>query len=262
MLGFLKCELVAIAREQKMKTKRRKGAFTLIELLVVISVIALLLAILVPALKAARDQAKMVLCQSNLKSIFMAWELYLEDNNSHSHPSPNEGKWEDLGNGSGRTGKELRPTAGIAYWGIAYHYYARNKKMFHCPSMKRVDDWWVPAEQYLYANSAYGLNRYLINKKISDFSRQPNEVIICQDHIEQVMDGIDADTFSIGPSRNINLYQWRVSLIADYPDCVQECFRHRGVSNTLWLDGHTSGIEETTGENIPNKWYDPLGVDW
>jgi prepilin-type N-terminal cleavage/methylation domain-containing protein len=46
---------------------RRKEGFTLIELLVVISIIALLMALLLPALELAKSQAKTVICQSNLQ---------------------------------------------------------------------------------------------------------------------------------------------------------------------------------------------------
>jgi prepilin-type processing-associated H-X9-DG protein len=37
---------------------------------------------------------------------------------------------------------------------------------------------------------------------------------------------------------------------------VGECFRHSRTSNTCWLDGHVSGIRESTGEDVPTYWYD------
>ena len=59
---------------------RRSGAFTLIELLVVISVIAILAALLMPALSLVRNQAGSVVCLSNLRQISMAQLLYANDN--------------------------------------------------------------------------------------------------------------------------------------------------------------------------------------
>jgi prepilin-type N-terminal cleavage/methylation domain-containing protein/prepilin-type processing-associated H-X9-DG protein len=62
------------------KTHRIYGGFTLIELLVVIAIIALLMAIILPALEAARKLARRTVCKSNLKQIALGWGLYLEDN--------------------------------------------------------------------------------------------------------------------------------------------------------------------------------------
>lgn len=60
-----------------MNTQRK--AFTLIELLVVVSIIALLVSILLPALGRARDQAKRVMCMSNLKQITTVTWQYAPD---------------------------------------------------------------------------------------------------------------------------------------------------------------------------------------
>ncbi len=59
--------------------KVHKG-FTLIELLVVIAIIALLLSIILPALKNAKEQGKRTVCRSNLKQMTLGWMLYSDDN--------------------------------------------------------------------------------------------------------------------------------------------------------------------------------------
>jgi prepilin-type N-terminal cleavage/methylation domain-containing protein len=66
-----------------------KSGFTLVELLVVISIIALLLAILMPSLQKAREQGRKVVCMTNLKQQAYALLLYTEDNNGKL-PTANE----------------------------------------------------------------------------------------------------------------------------------------------------------------------------
>jgi len=61
------------------KMKKRKG-FTLVELLVVISIIALLMGILMPALSRARMQAQAIVCGSNQKQLGLGWTFYAGDN--------------------------------------------------------------------------------------------------------------------------------------------------------------------------------------
>jgi prepilin-type N-terminal cleavage/methylation domain-containing protein/prepilin-type processing-associated H-X9-DG protein len=63
--------------------KKSPGAFTLIELLVVIAVIALLLALLIPALRIAREQGQRTVCLNNLRQLTLAWILYAEDNDGN-----------------------------------------------------------------------------------------------------------------------------------------------------------------------------------
>ena len=61
----------------------RKKGFTLIELLVVIAIIALLMAIILPALRAAKELASGAVCVSNQRQLCLAWMAYAEDNDSY-----------------------------------------------------------------------------------------------------------------------------------------------------------------------------------
>ncbi|HEX7010547.1 MAG TPA: DUF1559 domain-containing protein [Phycisphaeraceae bacterium] len=66
---------------------RAQRAFTLIELLVVISIIALLISILLPALKMAQEAGRRVNCASNLRQIGLATSLYCDDYDGHLPPA-------------------------------------------------------------------------------------------------------------------------------------------------------------------------------
>jgi len=139
----------------------RKKAFTLIELLVVISIIALLISILMPALNKAKEQATGSVCLGNQKALVMGWLMYADDNDGllvgprvgwntvnpwgivggeggrreqWAEPAQDEsGVWLDAQNGDDVTDKDR-------YRGIEQGdmwKYVKSHEIYHCPGDPR-----------------------------------------------------------------------------------------------------------------------------
>ena len=70
----------AIRTKTMQRTALKRNGFTLIELLVVIAILGLLMAVLLPALSKAREQGKAIMCQSNLRQVYLGFDMYLNDN--------------------------------------------------------------------------------------------------------------------------------------------------------------------------------------
>jgi prepilin-type N-terminal cleavage/methylation domain-containing protein len=117
-----------------MKTCRR--AFTLVELLVVIGIIALLISILLPVLKRARDSALSVACSSNQRQLMLAFRLFADEHKGHL-----PGNFVDYD----QTDKDKRawlmnyqdPLTAAPQIGTIYRYL-KNKNVYRCPAQEAI----------------------------------------------------------------------------------------------------------------------------
>jgi prepilin-type N-terminal cleavage/methylation domain-containing protein/prepilin-type processing-associated H-X9-DG protein len=252
----------------------RRG-FTLVELLVVIAIIALLMAILVPALEAARLRAQDVLCTSNIRQIGLLLLMYLDDNDdvmpwvgdNRTHRQCNRFRWFRPGTITTKAA-DLMPIddstlAQDTYWGVHFFHYKVNRDIFGCPAFKDV------AAQLIYPNmeaklinqAAFGLNAYSTNRRATEVE-SASRFVYANDHVEPRYDDRERDMFfNLGPG-TMNLQHYRTGGRRDAYRYIwrhaikfNEDFRTGGKINILWLDGHVSWLWETTGDDVPESWF-------
>ena len=153
--------------------KRTKSAFTLIELLVVVSIIALLVSILLPALSKARDAAKRVVCASNLKQITTATAMYASENDGRFPGNENYGDTSDW---------NFNPTTNWAK--SLYSIMCNTWQVYACPAAEEIIEpaWGMPPtfpEQLTQARpgTSYLITYYCSFRKF-DSVRTPANVIM------------------------------------------------------------------------------------
>jgi len=247
--------------------------FTLIELLVVIAIIAVLLSILMPAMRKIKEVAREQVCKSHLKQIGLAVAMYLDDYERKipDTQSSNQHQWFES---DGRTYR--RPGSSGTYWGIFYRDYIKDQtKIFGCPSFQSTI-----GTQLIYSyggsqkssdpdiviqNAAYGLNHHeRARGRNTETIYRLSEFIYCLDHAEPRPDGGTSDCLHNNNNPgSMNLTGYRKGGSRSY--AYRQIFRHNvrrsdpfltgGRTNVLWLDQHVSPIEETTGDNIPVSYY-------
>lgn len=146
-------------RDRRLRGTSR--AFTLVELLVVIGIIALLVAMLMPALTAARQQAQTVQCASNLRQVHMALTMYAYDNHGLIPPvSATIAKPPPLsGNVNPYWTNFLSPVLQINNW-VSVKNYLGSANVLTCPSQQPG----LSAPQLL--RGSYGLNARMYTPRL------------------------------------------------------------------------------------------------
>ncbi len=219
--------------------------FTLIELLIVVAIIAILAAMLLPALNSAREKARGISCLNNHNTIAKAIQMYVSDNQDYFFPyshwtggasgSGSQIIWWDRKNGFINEYLQVKePDTNVGYIlgrDSESHGYNRRSR-FACPSQE------ARADQTFTINYFYGLDSVLITK-ITQY-RYPSRTLRTSDYL---------DIATIGAY--------------NYAEKAPASFRHKGFANVSFADGHTESLARTyvlARQNAYHILFHPTGM--
>jgi len=152
----------------------RKTGFTLIELLVVIAIIALLIVIILPSLKAAKDRARSVQCRSNLHQLSIGFTVYQQENDvlpygffnvgwgTSALPKPPEGF-------AGNASYDIEGWWWFDYLQSSMEFDRRQGSILWCPARQIAN----PRDRRNPLCSNYGVNRSVCKNGQGEFRGKP-----------------------------------------------------------------------------------------
>jgi prepilin-type processing-associated H-X9-DG protein len=235
---------------------RHRNAFTLVELLVVLGITTVLIALLLPALGAARESARRVTCSSNLRQIQVACVNYSVDNQGYCPPAhidfvtANLHRWH---------GTRAVVAASFDFTGSPLRKYLQTPAIKSCPSFE-------PAVRGFEASAGgYGYNNHYLGSSTEDEGwtseavNRPAKVAAVRKPSETVL-FTDA---AMGSPLLIEYSFVETPLASGFPTISPSIhFRHRAMANVVWLDGHVTSqrMDWTVAMNIYSASNDRLGL--